>query len=34
MLAAYANKADIRERVEKIVSTHHPEDAGEKAKTA
>ncbi len=34
MLAAYANKADIRERVEKIVSTYHPEDAGEKAKTA
>ena len=34
MLAAYANKADIRERVEKIVSTYHPEDAGGKAKTA
>ena len=34
MLAAYANKADIRERVEKIVSTYHPEDAGEKAKIA
>ena len=34
MLAAYANKADIQERVEKMVSTYHPADAGEKAKTA
>ena len=34
MLAAYANKADIRQRVEKMVSTYHPENAGEKAKIA
>ena len=34
MLSAYSNKADIRERVEKMVSTYHPEDAGEKAKIA
>ncbi len=34
MLSAYSNKADIRQRVEKMVSTYHPEDAGETAKTA
>ena len=34
MMAAYANKPDIRQRVEKIVSTYHPEDAGVTEKTA
>ena len=34
MLSAYANKEDIRERVEKMVSTYHPEDAGVTRKTA
>ena len=34
MLAAYANKPDIRQRVEKMVSTYHPEDAGVTEKTA
>ncbi len=34
MLSAYANKADIRERVRKIVSTFHPENGGVPAKTA
>lgn len=28
MLAAYSNKGDIRSRVEKMVSTYHPENAG------
>ena len=34
MLSAYANKTDIRERVESIVSTYHPEDAGVTEKIA
>ena len=34
MLYAYANKADIRDKVEKIVSTYHPADKQEPAKTA
>ena len=34
MLSAYANKADIRERVGKIVSTYHPADKQETAKIA
>ena len=34
MISAYANKEDIRDRVEKIVTTYHPEDAGTTEKTA
>ncbi len=34
MLSAYANKEDIRDRVEKIVTTYHPEDKQEPAKIA
>ena len=30
MIAAYSNKPDIRLLVEDIVSTYHPEDAGNK----
>ena len=32
MQAAYSNKANIREYVENMVSTYHPEHSGEKAK--
>ena len=34
MLSAYANKPDIRDRVEAIVSTYHPADKQQVAKTA
>ncbi len=34
MLSAYANKPDIRDRVEKIVPTYHPADKQEPAKIA
>lgn len=33
MYVAYSNKGDIREQVEKMVATYHPENVGEKDKT-
>jgi FlaA1/EpsC-like NDP-sugar epimerase len=33
MFVAYSNKQDIRKQVEKMVSTYHPENVGEKDKT-
>ena len=33
MYVAYSNKEDIRKQVEKMVSTYHPENVGEKNKT-